>query len=270
MQPNRLLFIIILDIYMNTIKTFALLFLMTLLPLCAIAQEDEGFTADRPGATTGTDVLPKGRFQWETGMGWERSKMEGVTATVWTLNTSLLRWGISEHAELRLQGDWLNESVEGEHYNGLSGLAIGTKMKLFEGWKAVPVISLLANILVPGGSDSNFLPENWGGQVGILFQNELTPWLSLGYEGDLIWSDDSRPAAFFGACLGFQVNDRLSLMVEEYNTNNQDGTSCWMEIGGAWQLSSRVQLDVATDISLQYPSRFANVMVGVAWQITKR
>jgi len=254
---------------MNTIKTSALLFLITLLPLCAIAQEEEGFTADRPGATNGTDVLPKGRFQWETGIGWERSKIDDVTATTWTINTSLLRWGFSEHAELRLQGDWLTKSVEDEHFSGLSNIAIGTKVKLFEGWKAIPVISLIANVFVPGSDDSDYLPQNWGGQVGLAFQNELTPWLSLGYDGELIWCDDSRPTAFFGASLSFQVNDRLSLMVEEYNNNDRDGTACWMELGAAWQLSNYVQLDVATDISLQHPSRFANVMVGLAWQITK-
>ena len=73
--------------------------LLALLPLLASAQSEEvGFTADRPGATTGTDVLPKGRMQWETGIGFERSKLDGPAVNTWTLNTTLLRWGFSDYA----------------------------------------------------------------------------------------------------------------------------------------------------------------------------
>ena len=86
-------------------KLKVLTIMVALLPLLALAQSEEaGFTADRPGATTGVDVLPKGRVQWETGFGYERTKVvEDVAVTTWTVNSSLLRWGISESAELRLQ-----------------------------------------------------------------------------------------------------------------------------------------------------------------------
>lgn len=245
--------------------------LLALLPLSALAQSEEaGFTADRPGATTGVDVLPKGRVQWETGIGYERSKMDGPAATTWTLNSSLLRWGISESAELRLQADYLYTDIEDTHVKGLSNVAFGTKVKLFEGWKAVPAVSLLGNIFVPGGSDAEFLPEEWGGQMGLLFQNELTSWLSLGYETDLIWSDAAKPTFFWGACLGFQLNDRLSLMAEEYNYQYSDVHENWVELGAAYMLTPRLQLDLATDISLNYPKHYFNLMVGIAWQITKR
>ena len=78
--------------------------------------------------------MPKGRVQWETGIGYERSKMDGPAAKTWTLNNSLLCWGISESAELRLQADYLYSSCEGVHTNGLSNVAIGTKVKLYDGW----------------------------------------------------------------------------------------------------------------------------------------
>ena len=252
-------------------KKVIVLLLVTLLPLLALAQSEEaGFTADCPGATTGVDVLPKGRVQWETGIGLERSKMDGPTATTWTLNNSLLRWGISESAELRLQADYLYSSCEGAHTHGLSNVAIGAKVKLFEGWKAVPAVSLLGNVLAPGGCNAEFLPKEWGGQMGLLFQNELTSWCSLGYETDLIWSDAAKPTLFWGACLGFQLNDRLSLMAEEYNYNKPDGHENWVELGAAYMLTPRLQLDLATDISLNYPKDYFNLMVGIAWQITKK
>jgi len=235
----------------------------------AFSQDDAGFTADRPGATTSPDVLPKGRLQWETGVAWERDRIGDPATTAWTPNTSMLRWGFSDYAELRLQGSYITMTDGEETTAGLADLSIGTKVRLFDGWKAVPAISLLANLYVPGGSDSNFLPQEWGGQIGLLFQNQLTPWLSLGYEGDLIWSDNSRPAAFYGVCLGFALSDRLSLAVEEYNNSSAGETECFSEISLGYQISPRVQIDLGTDISLNYPTRYHNLMLGVAWQITK-
>ena len=250
-------------------KKYVLLLLLAWPVLYAGAQETTPFTADRPGATTGVDVMPKGRVQWETGVAWEHSKLEGPAATTWTLNTSLLRWGFSDTAELRLQGDWLQTSAAGDHFSGLANVAVGTKVRLFEGWKAVPAISLQGHVLVPGGSEAHYLPAHWGGQLGLLFQNELTSWLSLGYEGDLVWSDTSRPTAFFGLCLGFALSSRLSLAVEEYNYNTSDGTDCWSEIALSYQLTPRLQLDLGTDISLSHFLDYHNVMAGVAWQLTK-
>lgn len=243
--------------------------LLILFPLLTFAQvEDENtFTADRPGATNGVDVLPKGRLQWETGIGFERSKLDGPTTKKWTLNTSTMRWGFSDYAELRLQGDWLFDSCEGEHHNGLSNVAIGTKVRLFDGWNAIPAMALLAHVFIPGNNE--FMPEHWGGQVALAFQNELAPWLSLGYEGNLTWSDSDRPEFFYGACLCFAFAERWQLLTEEYNCNNSDGTENWVELGVAYQLTERLQLDMSTDFNLNYPRRFCNQSVGLSWQITK-
>lgn len=237
----------------------------------ALAQsEDTGFTADRPGATNGIDVLPKGRLQWETGIGFERSKLDGPTTKTWTVNTSTLRWGFSDYAELRLQGDWLFDSCDSEHDSGLSNLAVGTKVKLFDGYKAIPTMALLAHVFIPGNSESTYLPEHWGGQVSLAFQNELSSRLSLGYEANLTWCEAARPTFFYGACLCFVLNDRWLLLAEEYNSNNSDGTESWVELGAAYMLTNRLQLDMSTDISLNYPHRFCNLNVGVSWQITRK
>lgn len=243
-----------------------LLLLFVLFPSSIFAQEYSVFTADRPGMTTGTDVLPKGRIQWETGVGVEHSSIESPSNTTWTINTSLLRLGISDYAELRLQADGLYTSSDEGCYGGLANMIVGTKLHLFDGWKAIPEMSLLANIMIPGGKDSNFLPENVGGQLGVLFQNNLSSKLSLGYEADVIWGDEEKPTVFGGVCLNFQASDKLNLMIEEYNYNNVH-TQYWMEIGAAFMVSKRLQIDVATDLSLQYPKRYCNLSLGLAWQI---
>lgn len=251
-------------------RKWAAAMLAAMISLTATAQNDEfGFSADRPGATTGTDVVEKGRLQWETGVGYERSRLEETASTTWMLNETLLRWGISKQAELRLQADYLTCSMEGYHVNGLANVAVGTKVRLYDGWKAMPAVALLGNVVIPGGSSAEFMPEEWGAQMGLLFQNELASWLTLNYEADLVWLDSAKPIAFWGACLTFQLNDKLALMAEQYNYNSTYGHQNWLELGASYMLTPRLQADIATDISLNYTKRYFNLLVGVAWQITK-
>ena len=242
------------------------LFLVFIFPICLWAQGENDFTADRPGATTGTDILPKGRVQWETGIGLEHSSMESPSTTTWTINTSLFRFGISDYAELRMQADGLYTKCGDDSYGGLANVSIGSKLHLFDGWKLLPEMSLLANLIIPGGKDSNYLPENIGGQLGLLFQNSIGSKFCLGYEADLIWGDEEKPTTFWGVCLGYQVSDKFNLMIEEYNYNNVH-TNCWMEIGAALMLSKKLQFDIAADLNLQYPKRYINCSIGLAWLI---
>ena len=44
-------------------------------------------------------------------------------------------------------------------------------------------------------------------------------------------------------------------------------TEYWLEIGAALMLSKKAQINVATDLSLQFPQRYYNLSVGLAWQI---
>lgn len=247
--------------------------LMVLLPICAFAQHGKGVhwtnTAWMSGINfmTGAEVLPKGRVQLETSMGCERLKIEEPATSVWSLNASLLRWGIFDRAELRLQGECIYTYSDGSGACDLTNVAVGAKVNLFEGWKAVPAVSLLCNVLVPGGSKAENLPRHWGGQMGVLFQNELATWCTLNYEADLIWSDSEIPAFFLGASLGFQVTDRLSLAAGEFNLHTPDGHEPWLELGAACQLAPRLQADLVADIDLCYPQRHYNLALGVVWQI---
>ena len=242
-----------------------------LLSVSAGAQTEAAeFTADRPGATTGPSVLPRGRVQLETGIGWERVGFDNNWTTNWTANTSLLRWGFSDFAELRVQGDFLvMDEGNGPRFR-MDNVIVGTKAKLYEGGRILPETSLIANVLIPGPRGSVFLTEHWGGQVGLLFENTLAPWCSLGYEVDMILRGQPKPDVFFGFCLGFEPWERITLQLEEFNLAGESPISCWAELSGAWRVSKRVQLDLSADFSLNAPQRYILLMFGVSWQITKR
>jgi len=243
--------------------------LLSLLPLSAMAQSEEvGFISDRPGQINTTDVLPKGRLQLDTGVGYQDHSKGDEKKYFWTLNTTILHFGISDCAELRLQGNWKKEGGDQQDASGLEDVAVGTKVRLFDGWRFVPSVAMIGNVFIPN-KHTEFMPKNWGGQMALIFQNDLTSWLSLCYEADLTWTDSERPDFFFGAALSFTLSDRWFLQLDEYNDDTEEGTESWLELSAGYQLSDRVQLDVGTGISLNYPNSMWNLSLGIAWQITK-
>ena len=75
---------------MNITKQLFLFVLALVCGLCQAQDELPTISADRPGALTGTDVMPRYKIQWETGIGYE-SMASGPRC--FTLNSTLLRFG---------------------------------------------------------------------------------------------------------------------------------------------------------------------------------
>lgn len=259
-----------------------LLLVFTMIPLHGWAQDAEGdtaeFTSDLFGNPLyGTDIMPKGRLQLETMAFYQHQKAGDEHYYSWSPMSMVLRYGINRTTELRLQGAWLHTTDEGTNYHGIADLAVGFKTNFFGGWKAVPTISLLANLYIPGGENYSFLPDHFGCELALLFSNSLTSWCSLSYMGGVIWDDAPRPTALWAAGLDFSLSEKLSLSIEEdnfYYGENEDDIGDrfqpWANLTLSYQVHPRVQLGASTDISLRRPGHFFDIMIGVAWQLTKR
>lgn len=251
--------------------TFAVILLF-----CALmvhAQEDISFSADRPGNSTGVDIMPQWKIQWETGVAYEwaeRGNEQGIT-----LNNSLFRLGLTNNCELRFQIDNALAHTAGGDWNyGVANVALGTKVKLFDGWKGVPKVSLMGNILMPGGKKHSFLPQHAGGQLHLLFQNDVCSWFNVGYDIGSDWNGDkANPDCFLAACFNFQPADKLSCFLESYNCFSSDRQwydkkfLCATEIGAAYMVAPRVQIDLAADMHFNQPRNYFSVAFGVAWLI---
>lgn len=234
--------------------------------------QEEGleFSADRPGATTSPDITPKYKLMWEAGLQYEHDRTDGTSINTFNYHNSLFRFGVSDYAELRFGIAASKTYLEGEdNYGGLSSITVGTKVKIFDGWRAVPKISLLGELLLPGGKEHKYLPQHVGGNLHLAFNNDIASWFSLGYDAGVVWSgmsDEVRPSTFLGVCFSFKPTQRLGLFVEEYNTLNEVN-SYMTEFGGTFMVSPRVQIDAYADMNLRRMDKYINVGVGVAWRI---
>ena len=232
-----------------------------------VMSQDDSFTADRPGATTGTGIVAKGRLQWETGAAYERDRTAEPAEHNYTLNTSLWRLGLSERIELRVQTDVFLTHRSQSDNTCWGSLGVGTKMRIFEGHGLLPTMALLGNVSVPCGKKYETAHRDFGFQLHALFENTISKRWGLGYEVGLDRSDDgSGCSMFLGTCLSFQATDRLGLFAEQYNSFGDDSSS-WLATGMSYQLAQRLQLDASADLNLNHPSRLFIISFGVAWQI---
>ncbi|HEY9551051.1 MAG TPA: transporter [Prevotella sp.] len=255
-----------------------ILCLLSLCPLTVNAQYDIDFSPDCPGATTGPDIMPQWKLDWETGLSHEWNRRNGAHERTWVINTSTFRLGLTSHAELRLQLDESATHTHEDNYAGISNASIGTKIKIAEGGGALPKISFLGTFLLPGNSHSNYLPQHIGVQTHLLFENELSNRFSLGYDIGAEWSGNTNnPDLFFGACLNYEATSKLSFFVESYNLYNSQKQDDWAkpghsshfncmgELGAAYMVSPCMQVNLYGDINLNEFSKYANIGIGFAW-----
>ena len=259
-------------------------------------QNEIWMSADRPGAGTGSEVLNKGYIQWETGF--EALHTLGTHAL--TMPTTHLRCGLHKRAELRLEytGGLLifdhpekNLATPDEQLYTPEPLRIGTKIllcdhhggSLDQPW--IPRTALLCNIGLPTSKNmAKDLPVS--GSIDLLCENEVTDWLSIGYDVGVQWNEWApTPDIFASLGLNFEPTDHLGLFIESFNLFDPDApnlntgntyTHCHinMDFGLTYAVHPRVQLDTYAGFNLynsepelSFPQNYAFFGIGLTWLI---
>ena len=236
--------------------------------LCHAQTEPPTISADRPGALTGTDVMPLHKLQWETGVGFE-STTDGPHAL--TINTSLLRFGLFENAELRIGTDFLmfNEGQAMEPTFGFAPLSVGMKARFYEGSGLLPSVALLAEVKSPHVGTKELLPAHLAPTLHLLFEHTLTDWFGICYNVGAEWDGaTATPTTFLGFGLYLGLTEQIGAFIETYNyIHPEDDNQYLTEFGFTWLVSRRVQLDLAADLDFQNIGKYYAVSGGVAWLI---
>ena len=244
------------------IKTIIILLFVTV--IVAAQEQEVEFTADRPGASTGTGVVAKNVIQWEQGVQYDGDGGSGQ----FTFSNTLFRYGLFKGVELRLGGDALIYKEGDKWRSAFSGLSIGTKISCFEGKGGIPAIAILADLALPKTGNEGFVVERLAPSFYLLFDNPVNDWFSIGYNVGAEWNgEDATPSAFVALCLGFSINSRLGCFAESYNNFARYGNFYGVDFGLNYMVSDRVQLDVAANIDASNPRECWAVSCGFAWQI---
>ena len=246
--------------------------------------------ADRPGMGTGTNVLPFGFIQWETGI----DVMHLAGTHDLELPTTLFRFGLGPWAELRLEYTGLLIIARNEEEKSFVSytpepLWIGSKIRLWGGseepkLKWIPRTSLLLELGLPmTRHDAEFHPVC--GAIDLLFENDLAEWLTIGYDLGVYWIDPApTPDVFASLAFNFMPTDKLGVFVESYNYFDPDGFDLTnpqktitvydinMDFGLTYMATPRLQLDLYSGFNLYHTEGFLSgprnnvyLGMGVTW-----
>ena len=231
-------------------------------------EEQPSVAADRPGMSTGTDVTPFLKVQWETGFESYFTNEPGVL-----LPTTMIRFGVTRFAELRLEYDGVLNQHDRRKWNyEVQPLILGTKVKVFDGYKWVPKISLMANLAIPLTREQ-LHETHVAPSLHLLFQNDVTDWFNIGYDVGAEWDGVTAiPATFLGVCLGFKISDNFGAFIESYNyftkySMKKTEAECNLDFGFTCTVHPRVQLDLYGMFNCQDPKSDNGIGLGVAWLI---
>jgi Putative MetA-pathway of phenol degradation len=240
----------------------------------AQTKDSTPFVPDRPGFATPPDIITRNIFEVEEGIQYENST-DGIMRNQNLLFSSLLlRYGLAENAELRIQTDYAynkKDSVTSSVVYGLNPMTIGTKVKLVEQQKVVPNFSLLFNLTLPFIGKNEFRPENVAPSFYLLMSNDLSETVNLCYNYGMIWDGSSPiPTHFFAVCLGVNLNNELSTFIESYGFSNQPTKpEFYIDAGLAYLITDHLQIDLTAAGYLNSFKDYYLINIGLAWEINK-
>lgn len=235
--------------------------LLALSGVSAYAQEtskSEPIATDRPDFVESGQVVGKGRFQFETGLNFDRSKVDGVTLKSLS-NSALLRFGIADTLEFRIETDgFIRATASGFgsslSQNGFGDTALGVKWQMQDSDEASgrPAIAWLIHADMASGS-KEFRGQGTRPSVRAVFEWEL--------------ADD----ASFGIMPGIMLNRNddgkrytMGILAATYSRPLTDGWRGFVELSGQ-QIQSRANGGNVTTFDFGVSHLISNDVQVDAW-----
>lgn len=226
-------------------------------PLAALAEPIE---TDGPDFVESTEVVGKGRFQFETDFALERDRRNDETTRTFSTPT-LLRMGVSDTIELRLANDFhsrqtTSSAAGNTTESGRGDVTLGLKWKSHDADKkaGTPDVAWILHFDTPSGSEA-FRGRGVRPSLRGVFGWELRDDYSFGLMPGLAYesrADGHRyVSGILGAVIGKQFTDRFRMFVEtataQLAKSENGGIVSTINVGWAyllsddWQIGGRVQ-----------------------------
>lgn len=227
--------------------------------LVSVSAESEVVGPDRPDRADNTQTVPFGAFQFEAGLEYARTPIAASPAERRLAVQALLRAGLSDRLEVRLEGEPLVRLRGAEEDTDHGDLTLGFRYRFLDAqqgrwWPALGVQPFVKFPIAdaPIGSERPDFGLTALASLGL-------PWeLSLDVNAGLTAVGQTRPngyllQALVAASLGRALTDRLSAFVELFfaSREERDGRDALgLDAGLVYLLTHRIALDAAVETSL--------------------
>ena len=244
----------------------------------AAAADQPPICADRPSKSTGECTVPVGHWQVETGLiDWSHDHSGGVTTNLAVHGSSLIKYGVSENADLELGVVPLETlSVDGggfhDHHSSFGDLLIRAKYRATSSDAPIQV-AVDPFVKLP---TANRNLGNRKVEAGVLVATSVglgKSGLTLSLDPELDWVADADGNGHHAATqqvvnLGLAANDKLTLSAEIWGRWDWDplGTGKQVSADGsvAYLVSNNIQIDAGANFGLNRQTPDVEVYSGIS------
>ena len=232
------------------------------LPACALAlacaaapaRAADHIDTDGPDYVESTEVVGRGRFQFETGPQRTHDMRAGAHLTTDT-TPLLLKAGISDQVEARLETEGYTH-LQGEeaagtpaHLRAMANTALGLKWHVQDGGAGTPALAWILHAEMPSGSPALRglgLRPSLRAVIGFDLPGEFTLGVMPGIKLDTREDGHRYGAGILGLVLGRWWTPRLRAFVEgsaeKIARGENGGSILYKDVGAAYLLSDNWQL----------------------------
>lgn len=261
-------------------KTFTFSFIFLTVGSVAFSQENktvEPLITDRPDQTEASSTVGKGTLQVETGGLYESFEDKSIQSEIYTINTTLIRYGILDNVELRLGWDFVEgiTKVNGNKLenvtSGFSPLLLGLKIDIAEEKDGMPEIALIGHVFPIFSASADYRPETTGVDFRLSLSHTLNEKSSVGYNIGAEWGNDSpEAAAIYTVAYGYSLSDKFGFYAELYGDLPEDSSANhYWNSGFTYLLSYDLQFDAYIGTSI---AKGQDVLLGLglSYRIRKK
>lgn len=204
--------------------------IMLLFSSSVLGQEsvaENSLVTDRPDQTEASSTISKGVLQIESGGTYESFEDDffefNRKVESYTLNTTLIRYGILDNMELRLGWDFVegvttidDEKIENVS-SGFSPLLIGVKLGITEEKGALPEIALLLHVNHQFFAGNDYKTTSTGTDFRFSMSHTLNEKSGLGYNLGMSWDGNTtRETYLYTISYGYSITDNTGAYLELY------------------------------------------------------
>lgn len=216
--------------------------LMLLLYIAPLWAQEKDVEADRPADAVSPTIATKHRAIIENGFEMYKDK----TSTTYFHPVTFVRYGVTEKVELMMNITFQSEKAENLKTIGISPVNIGAKIKLVEPKNIIPEIGVLVISDIPTLSSPVYRNTFWAPKVRMLFENKLSPKVTVDYNAGVEWNGyDTNPDWIYATDFEYHPTHKSQMHFELFGTfKNHELPEHNIATDYAYYPRSNIKLDI--------------------------
>ncbi|MFN0275559.1 MAG: transporter [Chitinophagales bacterium] len=236
--------------------------------ICAIQNiiaQTEPIITDRPDQTESAATVPAGYFQGEHGLFIDVYDLQ----TEYAIPANLLRYGINDNFELRLEIEPHITQISSVNQSGLLPLALGLKSRLLE--NELLELSLIAHVHFADIATEQFKATHNAITTRLTAAHGIKDFLNIGYNFGVEWDGETPvPLYVYTFTCGFPLGERLGMFTEVFGNFNDENNDHFFDAGLTYLLSNNFQADVSGGFHFAMNNYFGGVGLAYRFQLCSK